>query len=258
MNIELLLLAGPNKVELICELHEFLSSKGLAMTAVFVPDSQKYNLECSRVAHCSRELGIRTIVAAPSSLLSAVSELQFNVMFSCGYPFTVPEAVLKKPDYAINFHPTLLPRHRGRYLHWIILDGDDESGVTAHFMNKDLDSGDIVRQMKFAVSKFDTVQSLLRKSACLERQLATHVLEDLLHGRPLTGVRQEEALVTSHFQKRIPEDSQIDPSKPLLELYDQIRACHPDLYPAFFEIEGQKVGVKLFRLDKPTEEFDLV
>ena len=105
MNIELLLLAGPNKVELICELHEFLSSKGLAMTAVFVPDSQKYNLECSRVAHCSRELGIRTIVAAPSSLLSAVSELQFNVMFSCATPLPC-RAVLKKPDYAINFHPT--------------------------------------------------------------------------------------------------------------------------------------------------------
>ena len=178
--------------------------------------------------------------------------------FSCGYPFKVPKLLLKRVHYAINFHPTLLPRHRGRYLHWIILEGDRESGVTAHFMDNELDTGAIIRQMRFPVSKFDTVDSLLRKSADLEKRMAIRLLEDLLRRRAVTGAMQVEALATSQFQKRTPEDSRIDPSKPLVELYDQIRVCHPELYPAFFEVEGQKVGVKFFRLDKPTEEFDLI
>ncbi len=140
-----------------------LADHGQAIAAVVVPDGYKYRDGCRRVIEVSRELDIPTITTLPTQLSKSVTDLEFNMIFSCGYPFRVPELLLKRVHYAINFHPTLLPRHRGRYLHWIILEGDRESGVTAHFMDNELDTGAIVRQMRFPVSKFDTVESLLRK-----------------------------------------------------------------------------------------------
>ena len=48
-----------------------------------------------------------------------------------------------------------------------------------------------------------------------------------------------------------------DPQQPLIELYDKIRASDPENYPAYFETNGEKVCVKIWRPDKPPEEADL-
>ena len=57
---------------------------------------------------------------------------------------------------------------------------------------------------------------------------------------------------------RVPEDSKIDPSRPLTDIINLIRACDPDDFPAFFEYHGQKVGIKLWRLEKPLDESDMI
>jgi hypothetical protein len=44
----------------------------------------------------------------------------------------------------------------------------------------------------------------------------------------------------------------------MLELWNEIRACDPDDYPAFFVIHGQKVCIRLWRPEKPEDEFDLI
>ena len=46
-------------------------------------------------------------------------------------------------------------------------------------------------------------------------------------------------------KKRVPEDSLIDVNKPLIELYNKIRSCDQENYPAYFELEGKKVKVRL-------------
>jgi methionyl-tRNA formyltransferase len=69
-------------------------------------------------------------------------------------------------------------------------------------------------------------------------------------------MQQDESQATIYPKKRRPEDSEIDPNKSLVELFDTIRACDPQDFPAFFFIEGQRVCIRLWRPERPVEEDD--
>jgi len=72
------------------------------------------------------------------------------------------------------------------------------------------------------------------------------------------AARAQDARGVARLPDRIPEHSRLDPTLPLRELYDKIRAADPEGYPAYFEVAGQKVCIKLWRPDKPADESDLV
>lgn len=159
--------------------------------------------------------------------------------------------------YAINFHPALLPRNRGRYLHYILINDEKHSGVTAHFIDEGIDSGSIIKQASFEVSPFDTVKGLMRKSSELEIHLVREVL-DMIDTGNVPSTPQDESQATIFTEKRTPADSEIDANLSLKEAFLKIRACDPELYPAFFYIDGQKVFLKAFRQQKPDGEEDMI
>lgn len=254
MKPKLLLLTGADKTGLISKFIE----KRHDLVAVFVPTSEKYKSKYEPMLKFCAEKKVQLISGKPNELYNKVKSLDVDLLYSCGYPFKVPRSLISKVRYAINFHPTLLPKHRGKYLHWIILDGDEESGVTAHFMDENYDTGPIIAQKKHLVSKFETVASLLRKASDLESLLALELMNQIEQGKELLALRQNEESASNHFGKREPRDSKINPSKTLLELYNEIRVSDPELYPAYFDFEGNRVGIKMFRLNKPDDEFDLL
>lgn len=237
-------------------LQQVLNSN-VEVTAVFVPKSKKWEPNFKSFVAFAKSKDIKVVVAPNKKLENATVDLEFNVLFSCGYPFFIPNSVLQKAKYPINFHPSLLPRHRGRYVHWVLTEQDTHSGVTAHIIDDGYDTGPIIEQAKFKVSPFDTVESLLRKSSEIEVGLMENILRKLINGN-IESTPQDERLATEHFEKRVPSDSKIDASKPLDELFFEIRSGNPDLYPAYFEVEGEKVGIKLFRLDKDASEEDMI
>ena len=77
---------------------------------------------------------------------------------------------------------------------------------------------------------------------------------ELLRQPCFVATPQDETQATVFPGKRVPKDSEIDPTKPLIELVNAIRACDPDEYPAFFYVEGQKVCIRLWRPDRPPED----
>jgi methionyl-tRNA formyltransferase len=90
----------------------------------------------------------------------------------------------------------------------------------------------------------------------LEPALILEAFRNIQLGKMLKS--QDEAISTSYPKRRRPVDSEIDPSKSLLELIDEIRASDPEEFPAFFYHHGQKVFIKLWRDMKPSDEFDLL
>ena len=222
-----------------------------------VPKSQKYFSKYQEVILTAELHNIKTICAPPEELSEYTKDIEFNVLLSCGYPFVIPENVYSRAMYAVNFHPTLLPKYRGRYLHYILINNDEYSGVTAHLIDSSLDTGPIIKQELFKVSPFDTVKSLLRKSSEVEIQLVMDTL-NLIKSGSVKMKPQDESQASHYFKKRTPKDSEVDPNKPLKELFYQIRSCDPVEYPAFFYIDGQKVYVNLYRKDKPSDEFDMI
>jgi len=74
----------------------------------------------------------------------------------------VPKAIIDIPKYkAINYHPALLPRYRGgSAINWAIINGETETGVTIHYIDAGIDTGDIILQEKVPIYPQDTVASL--------------------------------------------------------------------------------------------------
>jgi len=80
-------------------------------------------------------------------------KLNVDLFISAAYPQIFSESLLEIPKMgAVNFHPALLPRYRGAHPHfWQIVNGEKEAGITAHFMTKDIDKGDIIEKISFSI-----------------------------------------------------------------------------------------------------------
>jgi methionyl-tRNA formyltransferase len=74
----------------------------------------------------------------------------------------IPKGIIDIPKYkAINYHPSLLPRYRGgSAINWAIINGETETGVTIHYIDAGIDTGDIIIQERVPIYPEDTVASL--------------------------------------------------------------------------------------------------
>lgn len=179
-----------------------------------------------------------------------------DLLLSIGFPYLLPQAVLDRFALCLNVHPTLLPRYRGPTSgSYILMNNESTSGVTVHLIDEGMDTGAIVHQVSVPLSRFDTIRSLQRKVYAVEPDAVVSALQRL-SDPTFQPEPQDERQASTYLARRTPADSEIDPHKSLLELFDFIRACDPAQYPAFFTIEGQKVCVRLWRPDRPPDEGD--
>ncbi len=83
--------------------------------------------------------------------LALLAGFQPDLIVVACFPAILPLAVLQLPRYGcLNLHPSLLPAYRGPVpLFWMARAGERQAGVTLHFMNEGIDSGDIVTQTVF-------------------------------------------------------------------------------------------------------------
>ena len=89
--------------------------------------------------------------------------------------------VIKNPDAftapIINVHPSLLPKYKGLYAVEQALDsGDKETGCTVHYVNEELDGGEIIDQSKVMICPEDTVESLTHRIQRAEYRLLPLVI----------------------------------------------------------------------------------
>ena len=90
--------------------------------------------------------------------------------------------ILKRPsDFhcpIINVHPSLLPKYKGLHAVEQALDSNDKiTGCTVHYVNEELDGGEIIAQSKVDIMPDDTVDTLTRRIQLQEYALLPHVLE---------------------------------------------------------------------------------
>ena len=98
---------------------------------------------------------------------------------------------------AIGYHPSLLPRHRGRdAVRWALDMGDPVTGGIVYWLNETIDGGPIAAQEHVFAAPGETQEALWRdKLAQLGVKLTLAVLEDLSAGR-IVARRQDEACAT--------------------------------------------------------------
>jgi methionyl-tRNA formyltransferase len=238
---------GLNKENLLTKIIEI----GKNIAAVILPHSSLREERLYEVIKVAKSAEIPVLRPKQADLEGVLKSTGADTLVSAGYPYLFKPGALSVCRYNINIHPSLLPKYRGPAATWYILaNGETEGGVTVHFIDQGMDTGNILTQGKFPLGPFDTIKSYMRKAAELEPLLLQAAIAELDRGET-SGITQDEQRASSYPGRRSWQDSEFDPSLSVSELYNFIRACDAERFPAFFKIDGQRVGVKLFRPDKP-------
>ncbi|MEO6655744.1 MAG: phosphoribosylglycinamide formyltransferase [Pyrinomonadaceae bacterium] len=91
-----------------------------------------------------------------------------------------PKFVRAFPDRIVNIHPSLLPAYPGLKVHERVLAaGETVSGCTVHYVNEDLDAGEIILQREVPVLTGDTVEKLSARILACEHSLYVEALKIL-------------------------------------------------------------------------------
>jgi len=252
--LRLHLYTGYDKRELLVQLLE----RGHEVDALVLPNVAKYLGALGELRACAAEMEVPVVVAGRADLVDRVQVHHHDtVLVSAGFPLVLRPEHYERYHYAVNFHPTLLPRHRGKYLNYVLLESDSRSGMTAHLIDEGVDTGPILAQRDFVVGPFDTVRSVRRKTLEIETDFVLDVLDNL-EARVQAAEPQDESRASLHLEPRTPEASELDPAKALIDLLPIIRASDPDQYPAYFLLEGEKVLVFLERESRGPDEKDML
>jgi len=85
----------------------------------------------------------------------------------------------------LNIHPALLPRYRGLFPYfWAMANGDQETGVTLHWVDEKFDTGDILLQKALPIASGDTMTALQYKSAQVGAEMLVRGVELIAQGDP--------------------------------------------------------------------------
>jgi methionyl-tRNA formyltransferase len=198
------------------------------------------------------------VIGGRNELPRLGQELAGETCLSVGFRLIFPPDFLSFVGACLNVHGTLLPDYPGaRSLNWVIECGERESGVTVHLVDAGVDTGPVIVQRSFPISRFETGRSLARKTLAFEPAVVAEALA-IFQRFGAAAARPQPPSRGKSFPDRFPQHSRLDPSRRLAELYNQIRAADPDDYPAHFFVDGEKVCIRMWRPEKPADEWDLV
>tara|TARA_R110002074_G_scaffold189543_2_gene355384 strand:+ start:6460 stop:7128 length:669 start_codon:yes stop_codon:yes gene_type:complete len=164
----------------------------------------------------------------------------YDLVVETGVYNIISNEVLNKPKYGtIGFHESPLPEGRGHApIQWAILNKKNNFTITLYKLDNGVDTGNIIYQYNIPIDNIDTYEKMEEKRKIGIENCFTEFLKELSLG---VIVEREQTGKSSYHKKRNPEDSLLDDSKSLIDLWDNIRVCDNKNYPAHFFVDGRKV-----------------
>ncbi len=206
--------------------------------------------EIPSVGALADALGLKWTTNDVESLSAQATEFRPDIAFSVYYRRILSQDVLDIPRLgSYNFHPSLLPKHRGCFsAPWAIIDGDDVTGVTCHRMTEKVDAGEIIAREEIKIAETETGLSLYDKLVDTTASLFVRVLgraeTGSLHGTPQEGEG-------SIHRREVPFNGLIDPQWSRARIDRFIRGLwFPPYTPAFILVGGRRSNVRTI------EEYD--
>lgn len=185
------------------------------------------------------------------AFMEELENLAPDVIVVVAFGQLLPERILNIPKYGcINVHASLLPAYRGAApIQWAVIDGLEESGVTTMYMEKGLDTGDIILQSRLSLAENETGGSLFDRLAKEGASLLVRTLEELEAG---TATRTKQDDSQSSYAKMLTKDmGNLDFTQDAVVLERLIRGLNP--WPSAFTKLGDKT-LKVYEASVLTEE----
>ncbi len=228
---------------------ESIISAGHEVAAVFAqpdkPVGRKHILTPPPVKVCAQENGIP--VYQPDTLRDGkaaeiLKEINPDAIVVVAYGKILPEEILNIPKYGcINGHASLLPKYRGASpIQWCIVCGETETGVTTMYMDKGMDTGDILETARVKIGENETAEQLFDRLSVMSAQLMVSTLEKLEKGEITAKKQNEEEATYAPIIKK--EMALLDFNKTAKELSCAVRGYYS--WPcAYFFLNNKRIKV---------------
>ena len=178
----------------------------------------------------SLELGLPVYtpekINAPE-VLEQLASLKADIFVVVAYGQFLSEKLFTLPPYGcINIHASLLPAYRGAApIHWAIINGEKRSGVTIMYIDKGMDSGDMLLRRETEIGPEEDTGSLHDRLCEMGAELLLEALQRIEDG---TATRQPQDHQAATFASLLKKEHEIiDWSRPAQAIHDQIRGLSP-------------------------------
>ena len=189
-------------------------------------------------------------------LLDYLKSLNIDAAVVASFNYKIPKVLLDIPKAGfINIHPSLLPKYRGGNPYsTVIINGEQETGVTLHFMDEGFDTGDIITQKKVNIAPFETMGTLFNRLNLLGMQMLVSVLTDFEKGELPRYKQPEGEFVTGQSLKDA--DLYINYNKSAIEIDRFIRGLNPFLI-ASTTFRGNMIKIFMANyIDKDSSKYE--
>lgn len=200
----------------------------LVVTQPDRPKGRKRKLTASPVKEAALNNNLK--IFQPESLKSSYKEIfnyDIDIIITAAYGQLLPNELLEYPEYgSINVHASLLPELRGGApIHYSILQGKKETGITIMYMTEKLDAGNIISQQKISIDNTDHVGTLHDKLSVVGADLLSETLPTIFN-KTNESIKQDESLAT--FAPNISRElERINWQNDHETVYNHVRGLHP-------------------------------
>ncbi len=215
-------------------------------------------LQCSPVKQYAVSKGLRVLQPEKlkdetfvDELRSLHADLQIVVAFRM-----LPEVVWNMPRFGtFNLHASLLPQYRGAApINWAVINGETETGVTTFFLKHEIDTGEIIDQVRIPIADTDNVGIVYDKLMAVGSELVLKTVDAVLAGEVKT-VPQESLAKAEDLRpapKIFKETCRIDWSQGAKRVYDLVRGLspYPGAWTELHEKNNPAVTLKIFETRK--------
>ena len=209
----------------------------------------KVTVLCSQASHpvfCWLEKWCKSLVDHDVQLIENVEQaLGGELLFLVSCHDVINSEVRDRYSKALILHASDLPKGRGWSPHiWQVLEGKQDIAVTLLEAEDKVDSGDIWAKEWIHLEGHELYDEINTLIFSAELKLMNFALNNFYSIRP----REQDLCDGSHYQKRTPADSELDPRKSIIDQFNQLRVADSERFPAFFYLNGIKYSIKVEKI----------
>lgn len=190
-----------------------------------------------------------------SDEMAQIMTISPDFIITAAFGQFLPTALLDAAQIAaVNTHASLLPKYRGGApVHYAIMNGDTETGVSIMYMVKQMDAGDVIDVVKVPITAQDNVGTMFDKLSLAGRDLLLETLPKIAAGA-IAPVPQDEAAVSISPNITRAQQNLNFTQETAQQLDWHIRGLYPT-HPAYVQVAGQRV--KLIQVTPLPETTDV-
>jgi methionyl-tRNA formyltransferase len=189
------------------------------------------------------DIPVHLALRPDDAMRAAVAEAQPDIIVANNWRTKLPRDIYDLPPHGtLNLHDSMLPRFTGfSPVIWSLISGASETGLTAHRMDDELDTGDVVVQRAVPIGSRDTATQLVQATIDLIPEVLTEALDAIADGT--ASWTPQDLAQRTFFHKRADIDSRIDWRWPADDI-DRLVRAQSDPYPsAWTHHRGRRISI---------------